>query len=141
MGNGNVYEVGVEGGDGFVARAGLIPGTTVTTLPTSGSATMTGTYESARVTSIDLTGSRLTGSARRASGSLTLEADFANNTSTGNQLLTVDGSFEDENLTGTVVYNNIRCTLSGKVGGSEAVGVFHGKTDTSLMAGGFIVEE
>ena len=142
-GDGYAYEIGVDGGEGFVARAGLLPGTRVPTLPTSGSATLTGTYEAARVAGIDLDNGRLIGFARKASGAITLEADFAGNTLSGrsdNDLLKVNGTFDDENLTGTVTYRDIPGALRGKIGGTEAIGIFHGKTSSSLMAGGFMVK-
>lgn len=141
-GDGYAYETGVEDGEGFFARAGLIPGTSVADLPSSGSAEMSGRYEAARVTGIDLNNGRLTGFARKANGSITLTADFDAQTLKGtsnNDLLTVDGTFEGKTLDGRVVYRDIPGVLAGKVGGNEAIGVFHGKTEDALMSGGFIV--
>jgi len=112
-GDGYAYETGVQNGAGFFARAGLIPGTSVSSLPRSGSARMSGHYEAARVTGIDL----------------------------NNGILNVNGTFEGQTLEGDVVYSGIPGTLSGKIGGDEAIGIFNGKSESAIMAGGFIVAE
>jgi len=138
------YEIGVDGGEGFVARAGLLFSRRVMILATSRSATLIGTYEAARVTGIDLNNEHLTGFARKGSVAITLEADFMDNTLSGtsdNDLLSVNGIFDDENLAGMVTYRNISGLLRGKIGGTEAIGIFHGKTSSSLMSGGFMVKE
>ena len=143
-GDGYAYEVGVDGSNGFVARAGVLSSTSVPDLPTSGSASMSGRYSAARVTSIALSGGQLTGIANEGSGTLTLVADFDRNTLSGtsdNSLLRVNGTFEGKALGGSVVYRGMSGELSGRVGANQAVGAFHGKTDTSIMAGGFMVDE
>ena len=81
---------------------------------------------------------------QRQSGTLTLVADFDRNTLSGtsdNSLLRVNGTFEGKALGGSVVYRGMSGELSGRVGANQAVGAFHGKTDTSIMAGGFMVDE
>lgn len=143
-GDGYAYEVGVDDGNGFVARSGVISSTSVAALPTSGSASMSGQYSAARVTSISLAGTQLTGVANNGSGSITLLADFEKHTLKGtsdNSLLVVRGNFTGKALNGSVVYRGIPGTLTGLVGGDQAVGAFHGKTDSSIMAGGFLVDE
>lgn len=142
-GDGYAYEVGVDGSNGFVARSGMLSTTSVAALPSTGTATMSGTYEVARVTGISLSGSLLTGSAVSASGALTLTADFAGQTLTGisdNGLLAVNGTFNSQDLNGSVTYRGIPGQLDGLVGGDQAVGVFHGQTSTAIMAGGFMVD-
>ena len=143
-GDGYAYETGVQNGEGFFPRAGLIPGTSVSSLPRSGSARMSGHYEAARVTGIDLNNGRLTGFARTARGSMTLTADFDDHTLKGtsnNGILNVSGTFAGQTLEGDVVYSGIPGTLSGKIGGDEAIGIFNGKSESAIMAGGFIVAE
>ncbi len=144
VGDGYAYEVGVDGGNGFVAQSGILASTQVADLPASGTATMTGTYSAARITSISLSNGRLSGLANNGSGALTLVANFDNNTLIGsstNQLLYVNGTFAGKALDGTVLYRGIPGVLTGRVGGDQAVGAFHGKTDTAIMAGGFMVDQ
>lgn len=139
---GYAYALGDTGGSGFRAYAGLLPGTAVAPPPTTGVATMTGRYQLSQITGINVGFTEISGFPSNASGSITLTADFGNRTLTGGssgaQLL-VDGTFEGSDLSGRVIYNGEDASLDGVVGATTAIGVFHDKTDTSLMAGGFIV--
>jgi len=76
--------IGDTGGNGFRAHAGLLPGTAaVTPPPTTGVAIMSGRYSLAEATGIDVGYTSITGFATSNSGSITLTADFDNQTLTG----------------------------------------------------------
>lgn len=136
------FAVGDSGGTGFRAHAGIVPGAVVATPPpSSGIATMSGTYQLATVTGINISYSDIQGFANSASGSITLTADFGAQTLTGSSgNFTVDGNFEGTDLSGSIDYGGTSATLDGLMGADAALGVFHGRTDTSLIAGGFAVE-
>lgn len=140
---GYAYAIGEKSGAGFRAYAGLLPGTYIAPPPGAGTATLVGTYELATMTGVNASFSQVTGFAGSASGALTLAADFAAQTlTTSSGALTVNGTFNAMgHLDGSVKYGSHSATLDGRVGAADAVGVFHGKSDTSLIAGGFLVKQ
>ena len=137
-GNGYALELGQKD-NAFSARVGLFKGTTGGDLPTSGTATMRGTYQVAEVGKTQ--GEDIEyGEPVVTSGSLMLRADFEYGTLQGSdEVLTIDGTFSDSFLHGSAYFNAHEADLSGKVGEDRAVGVFHGTDDTSAFAGGFLV--
>jgi len=127
---------------------------TVSAAPAMGSATMTGRFEVAIIQGVSTDGTQVSGSTGIDSGSLTLVADFDGGTLTGsatgadagslnpylrNNALEIDGTFDGSELSGTATYDGVTGPLRGLVGGNEAIGAFHGHTDTKVHAGGFIV--
>lgn len=139
-GNGYAYQVGFDGGDGFRAVAGVLPGTTVGGAVTSGTVTYTGDYELVRVTGINVSGGLISGTPSFDSGTISLEADFGSGTLTGGDgSLTVDGTINGRDLGGSVAYNGLGGRLDGEIGSARAVGVFHGNNDSTVYSGGFLV--
>lgn len=142
--DGFAYQVGVLEGEGFVAEVGMLPTTSVSALPTSGSAIYTGIYELAGVEDafLDDDGD-LHGQPIFESGVISLSASFGDGTLTGesnNGNLIVDGTFDGKNLDGSVEYNGIDGDLDGLIGGDRTVGIFHGHDDENIYAGGFIAD-
>lgn len=152
-GNGFAYQAGAIKSAGFQANAGLVPGASVTELPATGSATMSGVFEVAVVTSIYAGGSQLNGQSFVDRGSVSLTADFDRGTLTGGgngldggltnfylkeNSLSVDGTFTGQELKGTVSYDGVSGPLRGLIGGDEVIGAFHGNSDNQVHAGGFI---
>ncbi len=138
------YQVGVLEGEGFVAEVGMLPTTSVSALPTSGSAIYTGIYELAGIEDsfIDDDGD-LHGQPIFESGVISLSASFGNGTLKGesnNGNLIVNGNFDGKNLDGSVEYNGIDGDLDGLIGGDRTVGIFHGHDDENIYAGGFIAD-
>ena len=139
-GNAYSYQAGGIKDEGFQAYSGIVPGADVSAPPTTGTATMTGRYEVAVVEGIFTTGETVNGLGGTRSGSLTLEANFANGTLVGSGgQLSVDGTFSGTTLSGTATYDGLSGPLRGLVGSDEAIGVFHGNSDSAVHAGGFIV--
>ena len=147
-GNGYAYQVGGNDGDGLRGYAGIINGTGVTAPPTSGTASMSGSYALAGIANIYEYGSgynqtTVAGTPFTDGGSITLTADYGAGTLTGSAgfsyPITVNGTISGTTLRGTVTYDGVTGPLEGLVGAIEAVGAFHGNSDTQLHAGGFIV--
>jgi len=140
-GNTYGYQAGAIKDEGFQAYAGIVPGASVIAPPASGTATMTGNYEVAYIEDIYVSGQFINGFSGIDRGSLTLNVDFSNGTVSGGNggLLSVDGPFAGDDLSGSVTYYGVEGPLDGLVGANEAIGVFHGNSDTDLHAGGFIV--
>lgn len=141
--NGYAYAAGAIKDEGFQAYAGLTPGVSVSAPPASGTATMTGTFEVASVTAISVNGDSLSGFSSIDTGTLSLSADFGAQTLTGTgsglRTLQINGTFSGDTLSGRAIYNGLSGPLTGRVGSNEAIGVFHGDSDSAVHAGGFIV--
>lgn len=152
-GNGYGFQVGSVDGKGLRGFSGIVQNGVVAPPPTTGSATMTGTFKLGVIGFITSSPSSASGLATTDTGALTLVADFAKGTLTGagtgrdisssivlsGNRLSVDGQFSGTALTGTVSYNGVSGPLAGVVGGTEAVGAFHGHSADQVHAGGFIV--
>lgn len=141
-GNGFSYAIGFYPAVGdttsIKAIAGLLPGTSVTEVPTSGTASYHGVYGVAFVTDISVSSSILSGYAGEETGSITLNADFSAGTLKGSAGgLTVNGEFSGTDLNGTVEFNGLTGELDGLIGGDATIGVFHGNDDDDVFAGGF----
>lgn len=138
-GDGVAFQVGVDGGKGFKGLAGLVAGTDVTFRPTTGIGTYTGSYRVLALEDITLNGTLLAGRKSVDDGSITLNADFANNTLQGRSgPLRVNGRLEGRTLSGAVTYRGVNGDLRGLVGGDDAYGAFHGNNADLIYAGGFI---
>ncbi len=138
---GYAYALGDTGGSGFRAHTGLLPGTATAPPPTTGVAVMTGSYSLGEITGIDIGFTSITGSPNRSSGALTLTADFANQTITGTSgSFEVEGTISGSDLGGKIIFGAAEGKLTGVVGATAAVGAFHGRSDTRLIAGGFVVD-
>jgi hypothetical protein len=139
--SGFAFQTGQIENEGLFAVAGLLPGSTVTAAPSS-SANYTGTYNLVAISGIALTDDSIYGFRREESGSLTLQANFANGSvvSAPGSALSVNGTANGRDLSGTVSYNGISGALDGLIGGDRAIGAFHGEgnDDTYMYAGGFI---
>jgi hypothetical protein len=138
-GNGYALELGQKD-TAFSAMVGLLPDTTVGPLPTKGIASMRGVYQVAEVGKSQGDTQKY-GDPLITSGRITLRADFEFGTLEGSDgVLTVDGSFSSNALTGSAYFNERQAALTGLVGEERAVGVFHGTDDATTFAGGFLVE-
>ncbi len=138
-GNGYAFELGREG-TAFSAFGGILPGTDLGPLPTSGLASMSGAYQIHEVGKSDGE-ERDYGGIQSTTGRITIRADFDYNTLQGNDgVLNIDGTFSGDTLTGAAYFNQRPAVLVGKVGGDSAVGVFHGTDDATAYVGGFLVE-
>lgn len=144
-GNGYAFQAGSDPGEGLAAYSGILPGTQTDAWPTSGAATYSGTYEGVQISGINLDGAGfISGMSGPMSGTLTLSADFAQNTLTGtsdNGLLTVDGQVGGGGtLSGSVNYQGVGGDLTELAGGDTAVGAFHRNNADLIYAGGFIAD-
>ena len=142
FGNGFSYAIGFYPADGdttsIKAIAGLLPGTSVNEVPTSGTASYQGVYGVAFVTDISVSSNILSGYAGEETGGITLNADFSAGTLQGSAGgLTVNGDFSSTDLNGTVEFNGLTGELDGLIGGDATIGVFHGNDDHDVFAGGF----
>lgn len=139
-GNGYAYAAGKGPDYGFQAVAGVIPGSDMG-VPIYANATYTGEWELAKISSIYISGNEITGFIGSDGGSITLNANFAEQTLTGSDgLLEVNGTMNGNNLSGSVIFNGTTGELTGLVGEQGAVGAFHGEGDTQIYAGGFLVD-
>lgn len=139
LGNGYAFELGRDG-TAFSAMVGLLPSTDVGSLPLTGVASMSGDYQVIEVgkSAGDL---REYGEPVKTTGRVVLLADFKFGTLNGSDdTLNVDGQFSDKALTGNVYFNGRQATLSGEIGGSRAVGIFHGFDSATTYVGGFVVD-
>lgn len=150
FGNGYAYIIGVDTGSFLgveypvvTVLAGVLPTTTVTDLPSSGQATFAGTYEVVAINLNQVNSDMTTGEIKDAFyqfGNIDMLADFSAGTLTGSGGdLTVHGTFNSQNLGGTVNYNGQNGALQGLVGGDGAVGVFQGNDLDEILVGGFTV--
>ena len=153
-GNTYAYAAGGIESAGLQGFAGIVSGASVTAPPVTGSAVMTGDFEVAVLEAIFVVGDQVQASGYTDRGSLSLTADFDDRTLTGtgtgidggisnfyanNNVLTVNGTFSGDELSGTVSYDGVSGPMTGLVGSNEAIGVFHGNDDHQVHAGGFIV--
>ncbi len=149
-GNGYAYRAGAASSSntGFLAVAGMLPGTDVgAEVTTGGSVDYSGTYEYAGVTNIQRNNNVIgdvvaTGTAITGGGATTLRADFGAGTlrdvSGG---LEVNGTISGADIGGTARVNGTATTttLDGLIGTNLGVGVFHGSTSSEVISGGFLV--
>jgi len=152
----NLVAYNITGADfeGFRATAGIASGASVTAPQDGGNATLSGRFDLVTMQSITESGDRISGVSFGDFGNLTLVADFVDDTLTGsstgfdagslntrlrNNPISVDGTISGTTLSGTVTYNGVTGPLQGLVGGNEAIGAFHGNSDSQIHAGGFIV--
>ena len=138
------FATGREIGTG-VARgyAALQPDASVTAAP-SGSATYDAAFEGAIINKIVVTDDTLEGSNSLFSGNITLTAQFDDGTLSGNSDsefnngLMVAGQITDQELTGNVMYRGVHGELTGLIGGDQVIGAFHGSSEDTVYAGGFV---
>lgn len=141
-GQGFAFEAGASNDTGLIAVSGLLPSTTVSAPPVSGSAVYNGRYELVRVSSFSLNydTNEISGFALQDSGDISLTANFDSSKLTGSSGdLSVNGDINGVNLDGSVRYKDVRGTLDGLIGSDKAVGVFHGNDSDEIYAGGFYV--
>ncbi|WP_322890239.1 MULTISPECIES: hypothetical protein [unclassified Yoonia] len=139
-GQGFAYKAGVASNQDIVAVAGIIPGTTVTAIPTTGNTVYAGQYRLVSVGGFTLDNGLLRGTETPVSGSISLGVNFAERTISGTSgNLAVNGTFVGNTMSGDVTYSGISGDLRGVIGGDKAVGAFHGESPTQLFAGGFYV--
>lgn len=143
-GNGYTIEIGGEAGftsAGFRASAGMFPGSSVGDLPSTGTAVLSGTYEVVYGNSITASALGTKGLFGYSSANIDLTADFTNGTLIGQtSRLVVSGLFSGSVLDGFVTFDGTAGTLDGLIGGDNAIGIFHGHSDTEIFAGGFLVD-
>lgn len=150
-GNAFAYEVGAITEDGFHAYSGLVPGTAVTPPPSTGQATYTGVFFVGFMGDLTTDDVSVTGIPGEDTGSIVMDIDFANGAMTAQGIgiddntdallngnaFEVTGTFSGTQMTGTATYNGVSGPMEGLMGGNEAIGVFHGESNTQLHAGGF----
>lgn len=135
---GAAYVVGTDG-DGAAAYAGVMPGSDVGNAIPSGTANYVADYEVVMIEDINVSGTFLTGNTNYDAGSITLTADFDNQTLSGQSgQLRVNGNISGGNLTGGVTYRGTSGRLTGLVGDQGTVGAFHGNSDELVYGGGFV---
>lgn len=135
---GFAYEV-TRLGTSLGARSGLLPGTQVGDLPTTGMAAMSGIWNAAEIGKTDGQG-RDYGEPVRASGRITLRADFLYGTLEGEtDDFRVLGRFDSAILQGNAYFKDRPAALSGLIGRDRAIGVFHGTDSDTAYSGGFYV--
>lgn len=140
-GDGYAYRVGGKSSGGFVGHSGIIPGTAVAAMPTTGSASYTGTYEMATITGIYTTSTMIFGTTGTRSGVITLDADFADGTLTGSTSgLVIDATIDDGDVGGSVRYLGTDGSIDGMIGSDRVVGVFQGDDEDIIFAGGFMAD-
>lgn len=138
-GNGFAYQLGRDG-TAFSAFVGVLPATDVGTLPASGLASMSGVYQIYEVGKSEGV-VRDYGAIATTKGRITIRADFDLGTLQGkDDNLNIDGTFKGKTLSGSAFFKKRPAALSGEVGGSRAVGVFHGTDDATTFVGGFVVD-
>jgi hypothetical protein len=146
VGQGSVEKAGVGGAAYFTAMSGsyaaayggVINGSNVGDLMTSGQAVYSADYEVEVVSGLEIAYDTLQGVAGSDSGNIILTADFDAATLTGEDgSLRVDGTISGEDVTGNVVYAGVEGQLEGLVGQSGTVGAFHGNDARMVYAGGF----
>lgn len=131
----------------FIATAGLLPSTDLGDPPSSGTASYAGDYEMTYV-EIPADNSEPTNdSFERATGTITLDANFDNSTldidtvaETGAELTVSDFSSANGDLLLNTRYRGVPGVASGKIGTSRAVGVIAGSNSDALYSGGFIAD-
>ncbi len=145
--SGYAFQTGAIPNEGLFAVAGLLPGTTVTSAPVTGTASYSGSYNLFEITNIGISGGQIRGTPALQTEPLTLIANFANDklVDDGGSDLTVNGTVNGTDIGGTVTFNGVQGNLDGLIGGNRAIGAFHGEgnvgpgTDDDYMyAGGFI---
>ncbi len=138
-GHGYAFELGQDD-TAFSAYAGLLPSADPGPLPLQGIATMSGAYNVIEVGKSD--GEiREFGEPQTTSGRISLRADFLFKTLQGSDgVLTIDGDFTGNSVSGSAFFNQRAATLVGELGSNHAVGVFHGTDDVTAYIGGFLVE-
>ena len=154
--------LGITNGDKFAAYAGVNRNVTVDRNTSGGTATYTATVDIFSYESIRDTGSFIVADPTAYSGVIDLTADFDAGTLNGNSgiisgtsydgqfsysksataRLTVNGDLSGSTLSGTVIFNPANGSsgtgaLKGLAGDDLVVGVFHGKQDDFIFAGGF----
>lgn len=143
-GDGFAHHTGIDADDGeLISEAGLLPTTSVSSLPTSGSAVYFGIYEVSGVHNADLDDGVLTGQGFLEAGAITLNANFNNGTLRGTSDdgdLVVRGNFDSKDIDGSVEYIGVDGDLDGLIGGDRTVGIFHGEGEGEIFAGGFIAD-
>jgi len=145
-GDGYAYAVGLGDvgllgkSNQFAGYAGIVPTTTVSTPPTTGSATWNGTYEVGKIDGFTSSGDTISAVSHLYGNTISLTANFASGTLIGsNGFLSVNGNFTGSTLSGSVDYIGTGGALTGLVGATGAVGAFHGHDSNNVFAGGFIV--
>ncbi len=139
-GEGYAYQVGTGANGGLAGQSGLLPGTDTQSWASSGTATLTGSYEVLSISGIGLDGDQIYGFSKHDSGAITLTADFAGNTLKGTSYdgaLAINGEMSGKDMTGNATFNGVQGDLSGVAGSDQAFGVFHGNNEDLIFAGGF----
>ena len=138
--DGYAVRIAYDSGNRFSSVAGLLPQTDVTAPQDSGTVTYSGRYDLYTVTDFEVSGEEAFFDSERTRGDMTLTADFDANTLTGASQfggLTVNGTLDGADLTGTTTYRGVTGTLKGLIGGDAAYGAFAGADASLLYAGGF----
>lgn len=141
----NAADYGDDTGQANLAIAGVLPQTDLGTTPTSGVATMTGTYRLVVVENADTTTAPGTWTVTRPTGTLSADIDFGtgrlNGASTDGKLTLAasgDAGFAD-GFAGDVSYDGVPGLFAGELGPDDAVAAMTGRADDSFYAGGFII--
>ena len=149
-GSGYAIQTGGIPNEGLFAVAGLLPNTTVSPTPISGTASYTGSYNLIEINDIGISGGVIRGTPELRSEPLTLIANFENDilVDDGGSDLAVNGTVNGSDIGGTVTYNGVQGNLDGLIGGNRAIGAFHGEgnvgpgtNDDYMYAGGFIANQ
>jgi len=136
-GNGFAFRIGVLDNQ-LIAEAGILPTSTVQNLPSAGTADFTGVAYASTYVDAEVVNGTLQGVDNTSVSSLTLTANFETGALTGsNADISVDGNFTANDLSGTVTHDGMTASLTGLVGTDVVLGAFQGKTEDSVIAGGF----
>lgn len=125
----------------FVAQAGLLPGTSFATAPTTGTVIYTGDWEASVVDETERSAPNFPVMPSARGGNLVLIGDFDRKTLKGSSGgLTVDGDITGSGLSGTVTLEGTSGTLTGGIDNTRTIGIFHGADANTAFAGGFIAK-
>ena len=138
-GDGFGYSSGTEPGGGLRALSGFTKASDIDLRPVTSVGSYTGRYELIEVYDIEVSFGYVSGSQRRVTDEIVLDADFAAGTLTGRSgQLSVSGRAIGSQLTGSVTYRGVSGDLQGNLGDDKAIGAFHGNDDDLIYAGGFL---
>lgn len=148
-GNGWAYAIGGVPNKGFFGKAGILPNTNLGAGPTSSTIRYSGVFGLAMMEEIRETDENYTGSSFEDTGPMELTISFDSGSFEGSGSgfegeLTVSGKVDifEDTLSGSAQYDGMKADLTGIVGFTDAIGVFHGSQKDRILVGGFgVVEE
>lgn len=132
------YRIGIDPNNGPTVAASLAPGTPALTAPTSGRATMNGTYGLFHLENARQVNGTWQGDIAESTGDVTLTARFGAGTlKGGGDGLQVDAKITNSRISGLVSHSGVNAELDGAIGSGSVIGVFFGGGVGRGIAGAF----